>query len=252
MDGMGISRVTIDWTKCLIFYINFAWLGVGQVIFGIIHGGIYHPIHKFWNTTITTTFIGIPNLPIRYEIISTSGTGSMLSICASVASEAGYSLQTYPFSFGLTAGKTVTGAETYLLGVRLKNLRRTIIRLLSGSFLSLSTGDMLFRVYIILSPVSVPITGTLTWLSVNANSAMEYNTNGTGFNLTNAILLYEEFISDAISSTRVPFKLDNETIYVTAGINEGTYYSDYIICTALRIPAGSKDVQVAITVGETL
>jgi hypothetical protein len=111
---------------------------------------------------------------------------------------------------------------------------------------------MIFKVYIILSPITVPINGAgLTWNSVNTNSAMEYNVNGISATLTNAILLYEEFISDAVKSVRVPLKFDDETIYVTAGINEGTFYSDYIICTAQRTTNGNKDVQATITWSET-
>lgn len=252
MDGIGSTRVTIDWSKCLIFVVNIAWLGVGQVVFGVIYGGIYYPVHKIWNTALTTTYIGIPNLPVRYEINSTGGSGSLLSICSSVSSEGGYSLQGYPFSVGLGTAKTVTATETYLFAIRLKDLRRSIIKLLSGSFLSTSTGDMIFRVYTVLSPSTVPITGVLTWTSVNTNSALEYNTNGTGATLTSAILLYQDFISDAVKAVRIPFKFDNEIIYVTAGINEGTFYSDYIICTAQRTTAGSKDVQASITWSETL
>lgn len=252
MNGMGISRVTLDWTKCLIFVVNIAWLGVGQVIFGIVYGGIFYPVHKIWNTALTTTYMGIPNLPIRYEIVSTGGTGELLSICANVVSEGGYSLQGYPFSITLGPAITVTATETYLFSIRLKNLRRNIIKLLSCSFLSATTGDYIFRVYTILSPTTVPITGVLTWNAVNTNSALEYNTNGTGVTLTNAILLYQEFISDSAKAIRVPLKLDNETIYVTAGINEGVFYSDYIICTAQRTTVGSKDVQASLTWSETL
>lgn len=253
MDGSGISRITLDWTKCLIFIINIAWLGVGQVIFSIVYGGVFYPVHKIWNTVLTTTYIGIPNLPIRYEIVSTDGSGSLLSICASVLSEGGYTMQGYSFSVGLGTAKTVTSTETYLFSVRLKDLRRNIIKLLSGSFLSASTGDMIFRVYTVLSPTTIPINGgVLTWTSVNTNSALEYNINGTSATLTNAILLYQEFISDSVKSVRIPFKLDNEIIFLTAGINEGTFHSDYIICTAQRTTAGNKDVQASITWSETL
>lgn len=253
MNGSGNSRVTLDWTKCLIFVINIAWLGAGQVIFGIVYGGTYYPVHKIWNTVLTTTYMGMPNLPVRYEIVSTGGTGSLLSICACVTSEGGYSLNGYPFSIGLGTAKTVTAAETYLFSFRLQNLRRTIIKLLSGSFLSISNGDMIFRLYTILAPTTIPINGgPLIWNSVNINSSVEYNTNGIAATLTNAILIYEEFISDSIKSVRIPFKLDNEVIYVTAGINEGIFYSDYIVCTAQRTTAGNKDVQVAITWSETL
>jgi hypothetical protein len=252
LDGSGISRVLVDWSKALIYAINVAWLGVGQIIMGVIWGGQFYPAHIFRHTSLTTTYMGSPNLPIRYELSATSGNASLLSICASVASEGGYSLSGIPFSVILGPAKTVSATETYLFAVRLKNLRRTIIKLLSASFLSASTGDYIFRVYSVLSPSTVPITGAgLTWLSVNTNSAMEYNIDGTGATLTNAILVFQEFISDTSKALRVLLRQDSESVYITAGINQGTFYSDYVICTAQRTTAGTKDVQASLTWTET-
>lgn len=251
LDGSGISRVTVDFTKSLIYVINVAWLGVGKVVFGVIYAGTYYPVHIFRNTTLTSTYMGTPNLPIRYELTGTGGTAALTSICASVTSEAGYSLTGVPFAAGMGTAKTITATETYLFAVRLKNLRRQIIRLNTASFLTTSSGDVIFRIYQILSPSTIPITGVLTWISPNTYSSMEYNTNGTGVTLTNAILLFETLISDAVRSERIPLKLDNESIYVTAGINQGTYYSDYIVFTAQRTTAGSKDVLVSLGWTET-
>ena len=195
--------------------------------------------------------MGTPNLPIRYELTGTGGTATLTSICASVTSDAGYSLTSRPFATGMSTVKTATDTETYLFAVRLKNLRRQIIRLNTASFLTTSGGDVIFRIYQILSPSTMPISGVLTWVSPNTYSSMEYNTDGTGVTLTNAILLFETLISDTVRSERIPLKLDNESLYVTAGINQGIYYSDYIVFTAQRTTAGSKDVRVSLGWTET-
>ena len=111
LDGSGISRSTVDFSKSLIYVINVAWLGVGKVVFGIIYAGTYYPVHIFRNTTLTGTYMGTPNLPIRYELTGTGGTATLTSICASVTSEAGYSLLSTPYAAGMGTAKTATATD---------------------------------------------------------------------------------------------------------------------------------------------
>ncbi len=40
MDGKGTSGITIDWTKAQMFMIDFEWLSVGPVRFGLVLDGI--------------------------------------------------------------------------------------------------------------------------------------------------------------------------------------------------------------------
>ena len=97
IDGMGHgsnaknpSGITLDITKTLIFVIDYEWLGVGRVRFGFgIAGGI-HYVHECLNSNLrTTVYTSTPNLPIRYSIISSGGSGSLDHICASVSQEGG-------------------------------------------------------------------------------------------------------------------------------------------------------------------
>lgn len=91
MDGTGISGITVNVDYNQIFIMDFEWLGVGQIRWGFVIGGKIYYCHKqnFSNTTGTGVYMSTPNLPIRYEITSTGGTGTMSAICSSIISEGG-------------------------------------------------------------------------------------------------------------------------------------------------------------------
>ena len=92
MDGSGVSGVTIDWTKSQIFMIDFEWLSVGRVRFGLVIDGIPICVHELNNAnTLNVAYMSTPNLPCRYRI-ENDGTGAastMVHICATVTSEGG-------------------------------------------------------------------------------------------------------------------------------------------------------------------
>lgn len=91
-DGTGISGKTLDITKSQIYFMDFEWLGVGRVRYGIYQSGIPTYVHQITNTNaLTDVYMSSPNLPVRYEIVNSgSGTQSMLHLCSAVASEGGY------------------------------------------------------------------------------------------------------------------------------------------------------------------
>lgn len=75
-----------------IFFINFEWLGVGNIFYGMVINGQYVLLHQIKNSNIIDkVYMSTPNLPIRGEI-SNDGTGdasSFTMICCQVASEGG-------------------------------------------------------------------------------------------------------------------------------------------------------------------
>lgn len=93
MDGTGPSGITLDVTKTNIFFIDFQWLGVGTVRYGVEINGTPYFVHysHHANNTFTQVYMKSAWLPIRYEIINSSTTtGSTLKqICCAVMSEGG-------------------------------------------------------------------------------------------------------------------------------------------------------------------
>ncbi len=92
VDGTGASGLTADFTQAQVFVIDFEWLGVGRVRFGLIIDGLVIYVHEFLNAnTLSTVYMSTPNLPLRYQLetTSSSATASILSMCSTVVSEGG-------------------------------------------------------------------------------------------------------------------------------------------------------------------
>jgi hypothetical protein len=78
LDGTGASGITLDFTKILIFFCDFEW--VGTVRFGFFLFGKPFYCHRVDNSNINTVvYMSTPNLPLRTEITN-DGTGSVSSI----------------------------------------------------------------------------------------------------------------------------------------------------------------------------
>jgi len=95
MNGTGPSGRILDLTKSQILYMDFEWLGVGDVRCGFVVDGEVQICHIFHNdNTQTAVYMTTAILPVRYEITNTAATAStsaMKQICSSVISMGGYS-----------------------------------------------------------------------------------------------------------------------------------------------------------------
>ena len=115
LNGSGSSKITLDVTKTNIFVIDFQWLGVGTVRYGVVINGQLIYVHQSHhaNNSFTKVYMKSAWLPIRYEIhnlASTTGT-TLKQICCSVTSEGGMeeigSSYTASQPTALAAGTTV-------------------------------------------------------------------------------------------------------------------------------------------------
>lgn len=174
LDGTGPSNLTLDWTKNQIFLIDFEWLGVGLVRFGVRVNGTTVYLHQIAHANVVSTvYMSTPNLPIRYEIIN-SGTGvasTMTHGCASVMSEGGQTpLGTFQYhSTGATHLDANTDETLYaILGIRLKAAALGgVIDLLTLSFLALTADN--FEWVVLFNPT---VAGTFTYTD-KANSLVQ-------------------------------------------------------------------------------
>jgi hypothetical protein len=94
MNGLGPSGNTLDITKAQIYTMDYEWLGVGRVRYGVVQKGILIYVHEINNyNSLDTVYLRNPNLPIRYEISThkNTTTGSLMTqICSTVISEGGF------------------------------------------------------------------------------------------------------------------------------------------------------------------
>lgn len=131
LDGNGYSKYNIDFDSSIIFFIDFEWLGVGKIRYGIVDKGQYIICNTIDNSQTLLfdeiVYLSNPSLPIRYEIIN-DGTGvesSIYTICSAIQSEGGQentTLQTHVSrgSNVLTLG--ATNLFTPVISLRLKSL----------------------------------------------------------------------------------------------------------------------------------
>ena len=78
LDGTGVSGIVANPTKSQIYWIDFQWLGVGIVRWGLVApDGSRILIHTMENANNNNTvYMGSANLPIRQEMFNTTATGS--------------------------------------------------------------------------------------------------------------------------------------------------------------------------------
>jgi hypothetical protein len=254
LDGNGPSGITIPFDKNLIYNIEFAFLGVGVVKMGVYYGGAFYLAHCFFHTDILYPYIHTPNLPTRYEISSSGGAGELICTCASVQSEGGYNLIGNPFSIGMDTGLIIQNTNlTYGMSIRLKNNKRDIIRLTSISLVCSTSGNFMFDILKILSPAVNPIFIPATpdtpeikaeYTSADPNAHVEYHFNTVtptfSIDTTNAILLYRGYFSANVSVDYTNFSEVGGPIYLTAGIGDNSFYSDYIIIRVKKLSSGTE------------
>lgn len=128
-DAANPSGITADWTKAQIFVIDFQWLSVGRVRFGVEIAGVIVYVHQVLAANVLTIpWASTPNLPLRYQIVTTTDSGicSMRVICSAVIVE-GDTENIGMVHYRSTEGvAVVTNAENSLfavVGIRLKAAR---------------------------------------------------------------------------------------------------------------------------------
>lgn len=82
-DSSQIDPSTINWSKTNLMVVDFQWLGVGRVRFGMnLSGGTYIFKTNSGTNNLDDVYMTSPDQPIRYEIRSSGGTGSFHQICS--------------------------------------------------------------------------------------------------------------------------------------------------------------------------
>lgn len=185
LDGTGPSGMVLDPTKTQIFWIDFEWLGVGTVRWGVFHNGkptICHTIDN--NNRRGQVYMSTPNLPIRDEIVSTGAASitTLTQICTAVISEGGTSPTHIHRSADRGITPYVTGINTNihpLLSIRLKSTYKgATIEPIALSIASDSGTKC--RWAILLAP-TVAGSDNASWVNIT-NSPIQYDVSRTNAN----------------------------------------------------------------------
>jgi hypothetical protein len=88
LDGTGQSGMNINWDYFNVITADFLYLGGTDVSVYINYNGLNWEFIRYNHAgTDASPIFNSPNKPIRYEIRSTTGTGTLNFICATVGSE---------------------------------------------------------------------------------------------------------------------------------------------------------------------
>lgn len=80
-DGTGPSGITIDFSKHNLFYIQYAFQGFGDIVFGFYANGRIRFCHRIVSANVTTTsFMKTAHLPARVEATNTGTSASSTTV----------------------------------------------------------------------------------------------------------------------------------------------------------------------------
>lgn len=201
LDGTGPSGITADFSKTIIFFVQFQWLGAGVVQFWASVEGIPVLLHTFHHSNILddTKYMRTATQPLRYRITNTGTVASPTTMrvsCASSISEGATTFHaTKRFVYNADeVSLTSNGTIAPLIAIRLKSTSKVSnLNIIKASVLALSIDAVAYEVV---------IGGTLTggtWESVDDTSTAEVNRTATshtgGIVLDGAIVAEESFAS---------------------------------------------------------
>lgn len=180
LDGSGTSKITADFSKAQIFWMDVEWLGVGSVRTGFVINGQFIICHIFHHANVLSkVYITTATLPLRYEIKNTGTTDSastMRQICSSVMSEAGYT----PANITRSVSSAITGKNisdtvyTPLVTIRLRSGREEAIAIPNSvDVYGLQQAAFKWRL------IQGGVINNDTWATVDSTSSVEYNLAAT-------------------------------------------------------------------------
>lgn len=200
-DGTGPSKMTLDFTKVQIMWIDMEWLGVGRVRIGFVINGVLYYAHQFLcSNLMTQVYMSTPNLPVRFQLIdNTSGSAqSMDCICCTVASEGGDDDTgiTHSVDRGVSALTFANNTSIHpLVSIRLKSTHLSLTALIrSVEVLCLDTNP--FRWCLLLNPTVAGVDAA-SWTDVT-NLGIQYDITRSNTNtLTGGTVLASGYSSQA-------------------------------------------------------
>jgi hypothetical protein len=202
-DGTGPSGLTLttsDWQNTQLYVIDFQWLGVGRIRYGIYYQGVIRYCHEILNTGKTAPYMKLAKLPVRYEIFSTGvgASGEMRMICASVMNEdAGNRLIGNTWSY--TSTGTSTANQVFALRLKSAENRKTV------KVSSVIITPQSANAYIAWELIRIPqadYTPNGAWVD-SGSPAVEYNVDGTVVTTNQAKIWGEVSLGRSTASTSI-------------------------------------------------
>ena len=167
----SIELAAIDWSKNQIIYIDFEWLGVGTVRWGLVLDGQIKYFHASNHANVIQgVYMRTPNNPLRWEIrnISSGVGGDATYVCATASSEGSTNKIGKVFSENLgidSIRAQTTGVKYALMGMRLNATSNNTVDMLDMTMMTATNDNFYYELW--LNPT---VSGTFTYSSISDSS----------------------------------------------------------------------------------
>ena len=230
-DTSEFDPVNLDWSNTQLVLIDYQWLGVGRMRFGIALSGqtIYFTEHNCSNNE-SSVYMSSPNQPIRYEIRQVGvGSGSFDMICSQVSTEGALNglYSTVGVIHSTTATLSSSGTKYPYIGYRLKPLYKSV----TSQFSNLSILNTSNDNYLMTIEFNPTLSATPTWTDI-PNSPFQYSLGTGATTITSSGHIMSSLIGEAGTSALTTIKVDDNQIRVGSNVN-GTLDEMWICITPL-------------------
>ncbi len=249
MDGSGPSGITLDFSKGQIFVIDFQWLSLGTVRFGVEIGGTITYVHEHDSANHETIpWASTPNLPLRYQMITTgsSPASSMRVVCAAVISEGGtddVGMVRYKSTAGAAVTATSDNVVYAVVGIRLKSTHLGAAIKMLNAAVHVQTGSDKGEWILVFNPT---VAGTFTYSDL-ANSAIQTALGASANTVTDGTEIGGDFVESAAGGKGAGSnsKVLNNSIMLGAKIDNTP--DTIVLCFRPNSGSGAVEVEGALT-----
>ena len=229
--------IGLDWSNTNLMSVDYQWLGVGRMRFGLDLAGIliYFTEHNCANNE-PDVYMSSPNQPIRYEIRQVGvGSGYFDMICSQVCSEGALNglYSTVGVINSTTADLNSSGTKYPYIGYRLKPTYKSV----TSQYSSLSILNTSNDNYLLTIEYNPTLSVTPSWTDI-PNSPFQYSVyNGTvTATITSPGHIMSSLIGESGTSALTTLKIDDNQIRVGSNVN-GTLDEMWICITPLSASA---------------
>ena len=229
--------INLDWSNTNLMSVDYQWLGVGRMRFGLDLAGIliYFTEHNCANNE-PNVYMSSPNQPIRYEIRQVGvGSGYFDMICSQVCSEGALNglYSTVGVINSTVANLDLSGTKYPYIGYRLKQSYKSV----TSQYSSLSILNTSNDNYLVTIEYNPTLSVTPNWTDI-PNSPFQYSvyTGTVTTTITSPGHIMSSLIGEAGTSALTTIKVDDNQIRVGSNVN-GTLDEMWVCITPLTANA---------------
>lgn len=221
---LGDYQTLATWDNFTVIEFKFLWLGGAVLIMSIVTDDGFIEAHRFsYAGTSQDVFMQSPNQPVRYEIRSSTGTGTFREICSQVATEGSIGEDGFGISLNNPTAITANSVGTHyvLMSVRKSATYRDVpIHLIDMQGIVTSvTADSGILMLVVNPTLSAPLSYSSVSRFEVAYGTGQTVTAGTGRVIAN---------SGASSQGANPAVLDNNYLAYLSGNIDNTF-DEYVL-----------------------